>query len=133
MSTLQEVIELVDAIKPNAFDPAVKVAWINSLEGRIIVDVFQLPWSQAVARKHSADDLNTELLVRFPHDDIYEAWLLAKIDFANGEAEKDENSITMYNEVYDNFVHMIAMRFDPAQRTPEERETILGAYLVDDD
>lgn len=132
MSTLQEVIARVDEIKPNAFSDEIKVSWLNALEGRIVVDVFQLPRAEAIARHHTEEDLGQELLVKFPHDDIYEAWLAAKIDFANGEYEKYQNSMAMYNELYEDFVQLIAMRYNPAQRTPEERATLLEAYLADE-
>lgn len=132
MSTLKSVIERVDEFKPNAFSVDLKVSWLNALEGRIVMSVFQLPRSAVKKWAHSADDLGAELLVRFPHDDIYEAWLAAKIDFANGEYEKYENSMAMYNELYDDFVQLAAMRYNPAQMTPEEREAMLEAYLADE-
>ena len=96
------------------------------------MSVFQLPQSAVKEWVHRADDLGAELLVRFPHDDIYEAWLAAKIDFANGEYEKYQNSMAMYNELYEDFVQLVAMRYRPAQRTSEEREALLEAYLADE-
>lgn len=133
MSTLREVIARVDAIKPNAYSDETKVSWLNALEGRIVVGVFQMRVAQAAARMHSPDDLEQELLVKFPHDDIYEAWLAAKIDFANGEYEKYQNSMAMYNELYEDFVQLVAMRYNPAQmEAPEEREALLDAYLADE-
>lgn len=132
MSTLKSVIERVDEFKPNAFSDELKVSWLNALEGRVVMSVFQLPQSAVKEWVHSADDLGAELLVRFPHDDIYEAWLAAKIDFANGEYEKYQNSMAMYNELYEDFVQLVAMRYNPTQKTPEERETLLDAYLADE-
>ena len=40
---------------------------------------------------------NTELLVYPPHDKLYRTYLLAMIDFANGEYTKYNNSIAMFN------------------------------------
>jgi len=85
---------------------------------------------KAQAYRHGAEDLTQELLVRFPHDDIYEAWLLARIDLANGEYEKYQNAMAMYNELYEDFVRLVAMRFSPAQKTAEERPALLQAYLT---
>ena len=37
--TAQEIIAAVDAVKPNAFDNASKLRWLNALEGRIHTEV----------------------------------------------------------------------------------------------
>lgn len=130
MSTFYAVMGRVDEIKPNSFSDKIKKDWIDALEGRIVTDVFQLPSAQAEVRRVKGGELEQELLVRFPHDDIYDAWLIARIDFANGEYEKYQNSMEMYNELYENFVQMVAMRLNPAQRTMEERLELLKAYIA---
>lgn len=62
---IQDVIDLVDEVKPNAFTSKVKLAWISALEGRLAADVFLLaPVEIAALQYQYPDDLNTELWLR---------------------------------------------------------------------
>ena len=111
-----DVIERVDAVKPNAFDSLVKVEWLNALEGRIAADVLLLaPAEIGQLRYRWPEDRDTELLLAPPHDDIYGLWLQAKIDEANGEYNKYQNTMQIYNEHYGNFVRWFAGNWDPVQ------------------
>ena len=48
-------------------------------------------------------DLDTELLAPAPYDDVYIRWLETRIDYANGEYGKYNNSMVAYNDFYDSF------------------------------
>lgn len=113
---LREAIERVDEIKPNAFSSAVKTDWINALEGRIAADVLLLAPAEVKQLRYTyPEDQNTELLVDPPHDDIYTLWLAAKIDEANGEYNKYQNTMQIYNEHFGDFVRWFASTWEPAQ------------------
>lgn len=119
MATIQEIIERVDDIKPNAFTQKTKMAWVAELDGKIaadvmimnIIDIRQLSYVYP-------DDLQSTPLVEFPHDSIYDLWLCAKIDFANGEYSKYQNSMEQFNAHYGNFVRWFAAAYEPAQGYP---------------
>ena len=114
--TIGKVIERVDAVKPNAFDSETKVEWLNALEGRIAADVFLMAAEEIVQLHYSwPADQDTELLVASPHDDIYGLWLQAKIDEANGEYNKYQNTMQIYNEHFGDFVRWFASTYEPAQ------------------
>ena len=116
MSTIIEVITRVDENKPNAFTERQKVLWLAALDGRIAVDVFLMDITDAAQFRYThPESLSTELLVSFPHDDIYELWLEAKIDFANGEYDKYQNTMEFYNAAYNSFVRWFASVYEPAQ------------------
>lgn len=113
---LREAIERVDEIKPNAFSSAVKTDWVNALEGRIAADVLLLAPAEVKQLRYTyPEDQNTELLVDPPHDDIYTLWLAAKIDEANGEYNKYQNTMQIYNEHFGDFVRWFASTWEPAQ------------------
>ena len=116
MSTIREVINRVDENKPNAFSEAQKVRWLALLDGRVACDVMLMHVADIEQFNYQhPDDIDRELLVNFPHDDIYEYWLAAKIDEANGETDKYQNSMEAYNAVWTNFVCWFASYYDPAQ------------------
>ena len=113
---IREAIEHVDEVKPNAFGDKAKVFWLNALEGRIAADVLLLaPVEVQQLQYRLPEDLETELLVTAPHDDIYTLWLAAKIDEANGEYDRYQNTMQIYNEHYGNFLRWFASAYDPAQ------------------
>lgn len=131
MSTILEIIQRVDACKPNAFTQVQKAAWIAALDGRIAVDVFLMDISEtATLRYDRMDTLEIEPLVAFPHDDIYDLWLQAKIDFANGEYNKYQNTMALYNECYGNFVRWFSSVYEPAQGSNCERYCLRGDVPV---
>lgn len=116
MATIREVIARVDENKPNAFTEVQKLRWLALLDGKIAGDVMLMHISemQQFDYQHPAD-MDRGLLVSFPHDDIYDYWLAAKIDEANGETDKYQNTMEAYNAVWANFVCWFASAYDPAQ------------------
>jgi len=113
---VREAIERADDVKPNAFDSKTKAAWLNALEGRIAASVFLLaPAEIRQLQYHVPEDLETELLVAPPHDDIYALWLQAKIDEGNGEYDRYQNTMQIYNEHFGSFLRWFAGLYDPAE------------------
>lgn len=113
MSKIMDVILRLDERKPNAFTTQQKMAWLTELDGKIAAEVMLL--SIVEVRLLKCTDPNHELLVTYPHDGIYDAWLEAKIDYANGEYSKYQNSKEMFNAAYGSFVRWFAQTYDPAQ------------------
>ena len=111
-----DVISRVDEIKPNAFSGDVKMEWLSILDGKVITDLFLMPPVEFSRPPYEYPaDMETELLVDPPHDDIYSPWLQAQIDFANGEYSKYENTMTMFNSCWDSFAGWFAGTYGPAQ------------------
>ena len=123
---IQEAINWADEMKPNAFTSNAKLAWLNALEGRIAADVFLMAPAEIAVLRYTEEDMEAELLVAPPHDDIYTLWLQAKIDEANGEYNKYVNSMQIYNEHFGNFVRWFASLYEPAQGYRREEETTHG-------
>ena len=110
--TIKESIEFVDEVKPNAFSTKVKVKWLEQLDGHIAAEELCMHPVDLRKLRYSEDDLDVELLVDKPYDDIYPLWLEAKIDFANGEYNKYQNTMQAYNEHYGCFVVWLAEHFE---------------------
>lgn len=114
--TIKQAIDYASEMKPHAFSAETLLGWINALEGRIGLDVFLMsPLEVRRLLQYTKEDMNAVLLVEPPHDDIYTLWLQAKIDEANGEYDKYQNSMQIYNEHYGNFVRWFARFYEPAQ------------------
>ena len=109
---IREVIENVDRVKPNAFDFADKVRWLNEVEGMVQTDILLLAPQEFIT--YGSGDGERELLVAPPHDKLYEAYLTARIDFANGEYKKYNNTVAMFNQALTEFTRWFADNFRPA-------------------
>jgi hypothetical protein len=114
--TLREAISRADRVRPNAFTNNEKTAWISALEGRVAANVFLWPPVELFYTRYTwKDNRNIELLVKPPHDDIYFYWLQAKIDEHNGEYDKQQNSMQIFNAHYSDFVRWFAGMYNPSQ------------------
>lgn len=105
--TINEAIELVDALRPNQYEREMKIRWLSKLDGNVFLEVFATHAGTPLNSfdGYTADtDGDTQLLIPFPYDeDIYNYFLQAQIDKENGEVSKYNQSITMYNTVYEAF------------------------------
>ena len=113
---IKEAIDAARAVTPDAFEEETLFSWLNQLEGQLASQVFLMAPAEIAQLQYSyPEDLNTELLVAPPYDELYTAYLKAKVDAANGEYNKYANSMAIYNAVYGEFVCWFCQLYDPAQ------------------
>ena len=104
--TIAEVISNVDSLKPNTFSNEDKVKWLSTLDTKIkvqIIDTHECNDPVYFYGYDSTEDMETELLVPAPYDEMYQRWLEAQIDYHNGEDKRYNNSIILFNSAYKNF------------------------------
>lgn len=105
--TIIEAINKTDALKSNTYTQDEKVAWLNNLEWRIKQEVIDThEGGEDVIFTGYDGDINvttTELIAKAPHDEVYLRWMQAQIDYYNGEINKYNLSITMFNAAYEGF------------------------------
>lgn len=127
--TIREIIALVDGNNPNAFDKKTKAQWIAQLDGKLALDVMLLDISETEQfRYRGAEYLDRQPLVGFPHDDIYELWLNVKIHAAQGETERYQNALLLYNAAYKNYVRWFAHTYAPAGNDSGAVSHYISAY-----
>jgi hypothetical protein len=99
--TIKECIDIVDSIKPNQYTVEDKVMWLSFIDAIIINDVLKThegyDGRYDLFEGYSADKLSVRLIVPSPYDRLYTAYLQMKIDQANGETARYNNSVTLYN------------------------------------
>lgn len=116
--TVKDAIAQADAIKPNAFDEETKTRWLNEAEGMVQTQVLLFAADEIISYD-CARDADTEMLVQPPHDKLYPAYLAAMIDFANGEYNRYQNTMQMFNAHFSEFMRWFATVYRPAD-THEE-------------
>ncbi len=129
MATLKGVIELVDGIKPNAFSDAVKTQWLNECEGVIQTEVMLLDVAACISYSYERDK-DAQLLVQPPHDKVYWTYLVAMIDFANGEYNRYQDTVQLYNAFFGEYMRWYARTYRPADGGPVTHGYYLSAYSI---
>lgn len=129
--TIQEIIAEVDRNNPNAFDMKTKTAWIAQLDGMIALDVMLMaPAETEQLRYRLPEALKTEPLVAFPHDGIYGLWLDVRIYAAQGETERYQNALQLYNAAYKNYCAWFVRAYNPAKKGSSGTGYVISAYAL---
>lgn len=100
---ISEAISKIDSLKHNTYTQSDKVAWLSRVDAmvkKLIIDTHEGADEVPFTGYDDTTDLETELLVPAPFDELYLRWLEAQIDYTNGEYGKYNNSVTMYNTAY---------------------------------
>lgn len=106
--TIEEVLAEIEEIKPNAYDNNMLITWLSELDGRIFEDVVKTHHREiddTMPYFEPYTNTSQELLVKFPHTDIYRNYLSAMIDYSNGETDRYQNSMLVFNSAYTSFVN----------------------------
>ena len=99
-------ISKVDDLKPNRYDEEHKVGWLSNLDLRVkneIIDTHEGANETSFTGYNIDIDKDTELLVPAPYDEMYIHWIMAQIDLANGEYNKYNAEITMFNNEWEDY------------------------------
>ena len=112
MAKMNEVVERVDAVKPNAYSDEDKYRWIAALDGMVSVQVMgqAVPVTYVLPR-----DADKVLLVVTPFDDIYELYVSAMIDFHNREYNNYNNTVLLFTERLDAYKAWYIRNHDPSR------------------
>lgn len=101
-----EAIDSIDSLKHNTYTQSDKITWLSradSMVKRLIIETHEGADEVAFTGYDDTTDLETELLVPSPFDEMYLRWLEAQIDYHNGEYNKYNNAIVMYNTAFDAY------------------------------
>lgn len=99
--TINEAIAHVTALTGNVVENATLVRWLSELDGRLAFEFYHVDAWQPY---DPTDDLGTELVVPFPWDGkVYVHYLEAMTYYSNGEYERYQNSLTLYNDGQSEF------------------------------
>lgn len=100
MTTPNKVIEIVDRLKPNSYSEEDKLRWINELEGMVQRLVIQ---ADNIIEYVYPDDMDRELMIPAPFEDVYSLFLEAKIDYYNKEIGNYNNSAMMFEAQFSEY------------------------------
>ena len=115
--TIEKAIDICDRQKPNGYTTEDKLHWLGKLD--------QMIFDEIVSRHEGGPDafagygentpLETELMAEDAYADMYVKWLFAQIDFANAEISRYNNSVSMFNSLYDAYAKSYTRKHMPKQ------------------
>lgn len=117
--TIMEAISRVNDRKHNTVGQEEKLAWLSQVDMSIkrqIIDTHEGGEGTVFDGYSSDTDLETQLLVPQPFDIIYLHWLEAQIDYRNGEPDRYNASIMLYNAAWENFENYYNRTHMPLKR-----------------
>jgi hypothetical protein len=117
--TIIEAITKIDSLKYNTYSQEDKVDWLSRLDWMVkrqIIDTHEGGEAVPFTGYDADTDLHTVLLIPAPFDEIYLRWLEAQIDYTNGEMDKFNASIIMYNTAYEAFENYYNRNHRPAKK-----------------
>lgn len=88
--TAKEAIKRADALRMNTVSEEQKAAWVHDLDGQL-AEMF------GIAPPANNWPEERELLMPAPHEEIYQLYLICKIDYYNQEMKLYANDLSMYN------------------------------------
>ena len=120
--TIIEAINRIDALIFNTYKQPDKIEWLSRLDSmvkRLIIDTHQGAESTSFSGYTVDTPLNTVLLVPAPYDEMYLRFMEAQIHYHNGEYDKYNNAIILYNtefEAYQSYYNRTHMPVQHGRR-----------------
>ena len=96
--TVQSAITMARNLKQvdeTHYPDSMLLQFLNEVEGKVQTEVLMIAPEDTV--RYGADDLTNEMIVTAPHDKLYYVYLMAMIDFVNGEYDRYTNSMNLAN------------------------------------
>ena len=101
-----QAINKLDALIFNTYTYEDKVDWLSRLDTMVkkqIIDNYESDEDIIFSGYTSETPQDTTLLVPAPYDEMYLRWLEAQIAYHNGEYDKYNNAIIMFNTSFDAY------------------------------
>lgn len=127
--TINQVLAMVDEINANSYDTKVKIEWLSKIDGRVFNDIILTHEHDLVDDGteegnlieptfpgYDDSSLDTELLIDDIYSDVYRDYLMAMIAYSNGETERYQNSMIMFNSNYREYVNWYNRIHAPIQK-----------------
>ena len=99
--TLKTVITKVDSLKANQIPGAQKARWLSDCDSTIFHNIIATHENDGsmpvVFGGYTEEDMDTELLVKAPHDVLHSHYLEMQIDLYNKELGSYNNTSRLFN------------------------------------
>ena len=123
--TLQEVLDIVDEMKPNMMRRNLKMKYITEIEqlihDEIVMKHAHTEEQEAKPVYTESSDPGTVLIVPDPYSMVYVYWLMSKIDMQNQEDGRYNIDRAHFENAYNTMSDWWTREHMPVQKTREFR------------
>lgn len=101
---INELMAKLEELKPNQYSPEQKIKWLDEIERKVWEEVYR-------HREHDGEDFKeydidtdeeTKLLAEI-YDEFYLYYLMAQIDYFNGEYERYNINASMFENYFQKY------------------------------
>lgn len=103
MPSINEVIERVGRVKPNAVDQREQANWLMELDGQLYEELTKADTPDRVPPREWPEDGDKPLLIPSPYDRVYDLYVTAMIEFYLREYGNYNNTVSLFNEMMRTF------------------------------
>jgi hypothetical protein len=114
-----DAISKLDDLKYNTYKQDDKVQWLSRLDSMVkkqVIDTHEGAEAVSFSGYTADTPTDTVLLVPAPYDEVYLRWMEAQIDYHNGEYDKYNNAIIMFNTAFEAYQKHYNSVHKPVQR-----------------
>lgn len=112
--TVREAIVQTDGLRPNQYTEEDKLRWLSECEHSVYEDIIltheiPLPFLKKFKVWHpfTEENMDEEMIVPYPFDKLYPAFLKMKIDEENQETQRYNVSAQMFNAYLEDYAKHI--------------------------
>lgn len=105
--TIREAIGEVDRLRKNTYAQKDKISWLSRLDLRVkhkVLDTHQGNPAADFAGYNEKTELDTQLLVPAPYDEMYLRYLEAQMEYYDQQEDRYNNAIDLFDSIWDDFV-----------------------------
>ena len=102
--TIHNAINSIDELMHNTYTQENKVTWLSRVDTmvkKLVIDTHDGGEDVSFSGYNEDTDLETVLLIPEPFDEAYLRWMEAQIHYHNGEYDKYNNAVVMFNTAFD--------------------------------
>ena len=104
--TIHNAINSIDELMHNTYTQENKVTWLSRVDTmvkKLVIDTHDGGENVSFSGYNEDTDLETVLLIPEPFDEAYLRWMEAQIHYHNGEYDKYNNAVVMFNTAFDAY------------------------------
>ena len=101
--TIHNAINSIDELMHNTYTQENKVTWLSRVDTmvkKLVIDTHDGGEDVSFSGYNEDTDLETMLLIPEPFDEAYLRWMEAQIHYHNGEYDKYNNAVVMFNTAF---------------------------------
>lgn len=118
--TAMDIINRVDSMEPNAYGPEQKLVWLSILDGKTYEEIIKPREENAEGFKEYVNG-SEKLLIPFPYGyDIYYHYLMAMCAIEDGETQRANRRMTLFNNAYTEYVNWYCRNHNMSAVRPGE-------------